>query len=122
MVDPAKPVPLVTPMAEPTLFPMTDSGKRTAAARARATIAAGKSPATGRCLLRVTDRASAGVCCGDCVHARAADVWRCAAPTGPGVPAPAIRISWPACVLVERRPTPVPGIRRGRYPIGDRRG
>ncbi len=106
----------MTPMAEPTLFPVPEPARRTAAARARATIATGKSPATGRCLLRVTDRASVGVCCGDCAHARAPDVWRCAAPTGPGIPAPAIRISWPACVLIKRRPAPVHGIRRGRYP------
>jgi hypothetical protein len=105
----------VTPVAEPTLFPVTDPGKRTASARARSTIGTGKHPATGRCLLRVTDRASAGVCCGDCAHARAADVWRCAAPTGPGVPAPAIRISWPACVRYQPAPRSASGIQRHRF-------
>jgi hypothetical protein len=103
-------------MAEPTLFPLPDPGRRpTASARARSTIAAGKHPATGRCLLRVTDRASAGVCCGDCANARPFDVWRCAAPTGPVVPAPAIRISWPACVLYRPAPRPAGGIQRRRF-------
>jgi len=110
------------------LFPVADlpeaepqaSYTRRLTIRRRATLAAGRHPATGLGLLRLTDPPQRAMRCGDCSQATKVSgggqaFWKCQRAGITHGPATDIRISWPACAAFERSDPSARGIQRTRY-------